>query len=726
MSRLSPDRSALLSLLLDDVTGSKEATEIRQDYCRISDAVLKSRDPNISYYFTGSKSEGLDLPGSDIDIMCDVNNSHCVTVVQSASDTSCTSFDKFLMCTDSDNPCFALLRRIDQQQQIKNLMVMPAIQSLNGIQYLSSDRFVGLYFNISTMPNCNIFNMTRTRTGPSIEQWAEFEDTSKSGMDVVNSIHCKFWPNDALEWVKRPRQYGWPTPHDIASIVDFGCHLVGVGHPRSKTKLLEWRMSFSVAERTLAWSFNHIQMQCYAVMKIILKEFIKERCSAQNQVLCSYFVKTFLFWTYETTRLEFWCETNLSERIMFLFYEFAKCIQEGKIWHYFIPKFNLLSVKLTRAAQTELLHVCDIIIQRDISILKECVTLQNAWYKFISVNDNPINIAYNETRNNFLKDDRLMMERLAFLVFPDMFNDRIDLTSINQFIDAISKNVGIFGPLSKIMMKKDMMSSQWFTLDRVLKHVLPLVCKTDLKLLVVNKLQLEKHVHSLIPLHQGFKNVDKLIQFSDENVSYDLSTSKLWCAIVLLKMCDYDSALIVLTQLLSSIPPFALYEFAIPGCETSRLYAEKFIDSSCTQAQRAGRVWLTDIEFAKRMTEILPLGIQIEQYFSNYLKCVNVTLPPYACAYYLMFLCYHELGQFDNRDCVLRQLTDIFINGEQVGVSHNTFNIAGHCYLITGEIDTARSMFIWSRMCTSYFEASFLERFNSATWYLKNFCAESR
>ena len=35
---------------------------------------------------------------------------------------------------------------------------------------------------------------------------------------------------------------------------------------------------FSVAERTLVWSYNHIQMQCYAVMKLILKEFINPHC----------------------------------------------------------------------------------------------------------------------------------------------------------------------------------------------------------------------------------------------------------------------------------------------------------------------------------------------------------------------------------------------------------------------------------------------------------------
>ena len=114
-----------------------------------------------------------------------------------------------------------------------------------------------------------------------------------------------------------------------------------------------------MAERELVWSFNHVQIQCYAIMKIILKEFINVRCSPQNQVLCSYFIKTFLFWKYEATELTFWRTDNLRECVKYLISEFCNCIQEGMLRHYFIPSFNLLSIKLTRAAQIELMQLFD-------------------------------------------------------------------------------------------------------------------------------------------------------------------------------------------------------------------------------------------------------------------------------------------------------------------------------------------------------------------------------
>ena len=66
MSTYTPERSAILSLLLDGVVGTQDAIEIRNSRCHCF-------KPN-NTYFTGSKAEGLDLPGSDTDLMHDMND----------------------------------------------------------------------------------------------------------------------------------------------------------------------------------------------------------------------------------------------------------------------------------------------------------------------------------------------------------------------------------------------------------------------------------------------------------------------------------------------------------------------------------------------------------------------------------------------------------------------------------------------------------------------------
>ena len=72
MASWRQDHSRILSLLLDAVVGTKEIIEIRQDFCRLSDC-LSSAFTEDNTYFTGSKAEGLDLPGSDEDYMHDNN-----------------------------------------------------------------------------------------------------------------------------------------------------------------------------------------------------------------------------------------------------------------------------------------------------------------------------------------------------------------------------------------------------------------------------------------------------------------------------------------------------------------------------------------------------------------------------------------------------------------------------------------------------------------------------
>ena len=271
MSYWTPDRSALLSLLLDGVTGTKELIEFRQDYCKLHDCLQSNTLNGATNYWTGSKAEGLDLPGSDYDYMVNVNDMCSFKVIQSLPESPIESqCSVFYMCTENTPPGFALLRCI---KPMTKPMYAGLVEYFNGMQYLSSN----LIMDSALFRMKNITTRSRTtfaktaRQGPSLEQWNIFNETDESGTDFVMSIHCPFWPNDLSEWHERPRQFGWPTTRDMSSIVNFGFHLVPVGHPDSRTKFLEWRISFSLAERTLVWSFNHTQMQCYAVMKIILK-----------------------------------------------------------------------------------------------------------------------------------------------------------------------------------------------------------------------------------------------------------------------------------------------------------------------------------------------------------------------------------------------------------------------------------------------------------------------
>ena len=321
MDSLTPDDNTYLAYLLDDVSGTEEIVQMRREFCKIHDCIISNDRSNIYNY--GSIAEGLNLPGGDVDYLFDINNIYDIAVSESKQDlTQSTCKNKLLIVTDNVPPAFAMLKCFTQQDTL-----LPN----NNESYLSSQLVLSSPWTIETS----------LIQGPSVETWADNSDLSTSGNDHVPSILCKFWPTSADEWKDRPRHYEWPSKRDKEYIEQFGCHLVPVGHPLSARRSMEWRLSFSIAERTLVWSFNHTQFQCYVVMKLILKEYVKTKCAEEHKsVLCSYFIKTFLFWQFEKTERSFWQKANLRECIMYLFHEFYSCIQTGVLRHYFVPRFK--------------------------------------------------------------------------------------------------------------------------------------------------------------------------------------------------------------------------------------------------------------------------------------------------------------------------------------------------------------------------------------------------
>ena len=138
MTSWTPARSILLSQLLDDVVGTEEMVRIRQDYCRIYDCLMSTPDSNNDkVYYTGSKAEGLDLPGSDNDVMFDINNTAKLLIIQPTQDvpTEILETSMFRMLTENVPACFVMLRSVNQ---VQHGYVFDACQIIDNAMYLSS------------------------------------------------------------------------------------------------------------------------------------------------------------------------------------------------------------------------------------------------------------------------------------------------------------------------------------------------------------------------------------------------------------------------------------------------------------------------------------------------------------------------------------------------------------------------------------------------------------
>jgi hypothetical protein len=113
--------------------------------------------------------------------------------------------------------------------------------------------------------------------------------------NMVFCFHLHSWPRQAEQWIYRHRPGQWPPEILIDNIVNYGCILVPIGPNEIENSELLWRISFSMAERQLSHSMNYTQILCYALLKLSLKNFI-DRNDKVKGLLCSYFMKTAVFW----------------------------------------------------------------------------------------------------------------------------------------------------------------------------------------------------------------------------------------------------------------------------------------------------------------------------------------------------------------------------------------------------------------------------------------------
>ena len=153
-------------------------------------------------------------------------------------------------------------------------------------------------------------------------------------IDLVPSIQCDSWPVIAEEWKTRRRL--WPQRSLIKKIIEGGHHVVAKASPGGDPNL-EWRLSFSKAELTLAEHRTHVQKKCYYIFKTIFKEYL-----GKSGVTSTYYLKTIMMWAMEQNPPEYWREDNIGQAVLGLLDDLYQALVTGNLPHYFIPKNNLL------------------------------------------------------------------------------------------------------------------------------------------------------------------------------------------------------------------------------------------------------------------------------------------------------------------------------------------------------------------------------------------------
>ncbi|XP_062575915.1 uncharacterized protein LOC134237787, partial [Saccostrea cucullata] len=280
--------------------GSPSIVRMRREMMDIDEAV--NQPVNILKGFdrmeSGSRREGFRLKTSDVDFMfwppdckviCDLSQISLYRIPQNTV---------ILMEYDDLPPGFTKLKLMSQSN---NSQTISSCVEVNNKAYISSTLFRDNHLRF--VRSCNIPLTNAFPHGPC-STYSLFQEADTDFAFCIPSHH---WPKLALPWIERSRERGWPDQNVVDGILRGGFHVVPIGSTSENE--LEWRISFSQAEQKVVYSMNHCQFLCYGLFKIFLKEVINGQTN--TSILCSYFIKTTVFWVIQNNTSLSWTPDNL-------------------------------------------------------------------------------------------------------------------------------------------------------------------------------------------------------------------------------------------------------------------------------------------------------------------------------------------------------------------------------------------------------------------------------
>ncbi|XP_071148912.1 uncharacterized protein [Mytilus edulis] len=346
--------------LSDFVVGSEKVVKYRRYFYKCFDDCLNT--DKLRVISSGSKAEGLDLPGSDLDLMCLLN-----LFVEENNENTNTNTNSMCLDTENASSGFACIK-IPHGYGLENISDKNISITNTGSGLFLTNDFGKQNMSKTMSKQMSTFNdlskrrfpVTYTIQGPAFS-------TSLQGFynyDFVFCISCRAWPSVAKRWLYRSRSHEWPSFELITMAIDEGVLLVPVGSKSNSTEdnSLEWRFSFSLVEKLLVHSFNHCQLLCYALLKIFLKEII-DNVDIFNKVLCSYYMKTILFWVLEEVDHTYWTQVNLLRCFLLCMQRLHYFIGCNYIPNYFIPKHNMIDGRMSEQLRKKLeVYIAELLV----------------------------------------------------------------------------------------------------------------------------------------------------------------------------------------------------------------------------------------------------------------------------------------------------------------------------------------------------------------------------
>nr|XP_022298637.1 uncharacterized protein LOC111107645 [Crassostrea virginica] len=332
--------------------GTPQQVAIRRDVVDIRELLVHKLKNNgyLVKMLSGSRREGFRFKDSDHDFMF-WSNYNQVLWDFSQSILYNTHRYTLILCDSSESPPGFTLLWLPLEEAGRS--VLSSCVRINGALYISSAMY--------RHNTCTLYRPDSTVHGPC-------SSGSGDGFEY-DDAHCfvsDFWPPSASSWTDRCQS--WPPPNVVNDIVRSGCHFVAIGHKLGNHADNEWRISFSQAEQKLVYAMNHTQFLTYGLLKLFVKEFNRGKIE-EEKLLCSYHMKTAVFWALQGNTIDHWCPQNLLAGFWVCFKLLLKWVYEGVCPNFFIPENNMFLNKVHGVAQRNLFTQLNGLYEKGIAFL---------------------------------------------------------------------------------------------------------------------------------------------------------------------------------------------------------------------------------------------------------------------------------------------------------------------------------------------------------------------
>ena len=580
--------------------------------------------------FSGSRCEGFRFASSDIDVMWVFRGIRVVFTIQ---DNQCNNIHTLLLADcDTTKPGFALLRLLHASQSPD---VTQACVQYEDTYYVSSAKWRD-YFTSCFRP-CTTHGPCSTMTGGTMEG------------DFAHCLKSDRLPEAAHGFIRRLNGAGWPERAILQKIVKGGCHFVAIGAKESPTEPLEWRISFSSTEKLLIHSMNHAQFACYGLLKNFLKEAIDVHMEIKG-LLCSYFLKTALFWVIVENSIP-WNSRSFLIGYWVCFQRILHWINNEYCPNFFIPENNMFAGKIHGTARVHLMSCLVPLYQEGYHCLLRCPTILNDLYTILQ---NPLSV---HTMRSDEESDKCIIE--AHL-FSEIWNEKPAFTT--EHSEAINHLQNI----------EHLILTNNSDLERSILHIWKIYICQNIAVLLSDTNCSEDNEH----------NRTHEIDMPESDVARHL----LYKALCYYRRGDYRTAIALLQQAKMKLQhPHLVYPWL---CDTEKYRAAGGEHKPFIQMLKEIVAWPVELK-----TDITLPELSLEHQAATNHSSDLIIIPPLVLTYFLSFLCFHYMQRIQESRSALQELTMLvhYDDGYHINDSMKaiSWQVLGICQQMSGDTQGA-------------------------------------